>query len=58
MKKDSKVEIQNGPINSKGMDGSQKATPQPVKVIRQMADNSMIYGNQILELHEPKRGRK
>lgn len=54
MKKD-KVEVQNGPINPRGMDGSQKATPQPVKAMRQMAENAMIYRNQILDLHEPKK---
>lgn len=53
MKKD-KVEVQKGPIDSRGMDGSQKATPQPLKAMRQMAENAMIWRNQHLEYHEPK----
>lgn len=53
MKKD-KVEVQKGPINSRGMDGSQKATPQPLKAIRQMHENAMIWDYQHLKLHEPK----
>ena len=54
MKKD-KVEIQKGPIDPRGMDGSQKATPQPLKALRQMAENAMIWRNQHLDLHEPKK---
>ena len=55
MKKGSKVEEQLGPINPRGMDGSQKATPQPLKAMRQMAENAMIWSNQHLDLHEPKK---
>ena len=55
MSKKDKVEEQKGPINPRGMDGSQKAQPQPMKAMQQLMENAMIRRNQILDLHEPKR---
>jgi hypothetical protein len=48
-----KVPEQKGPINPNP--GTQKSTPQPIKAMRQIAENMMIHRNQQLDLHEPKK---